>query len=124
MSTAQEIAERIRHKMIERFMQELAKILNKDEYEIQPNQDNEIEFSCEDVLKIYGKVYWIIGDEYINKVRPYERHLKHPPIYFRDGECKEMLRRMGIGKGIYLVKNGIVLGQVAIKELISRESAS
>ena len=118
MSTAQEIATEIRRKMIERYMQEIAKILNKDEHEIQPNQNNDIEFSCEDVLKIQGKVYWIIGNEYINKIRPHEKHLKYPPIYFRDGECKEMLKSYGISNGIYLVKNGIILKTLSLADLV------
>jgi len=119
MSTAQEVAAEIRRKMIERFMQEIAKILNKDEYEIQSAGDKDIEFSCEDVLKIQGKVYWIIGDEYIRKVKPHESRLKYPPIYFRDDECKEMLKRMGLKKGVYLVKNGIVLSTIPVENIVT-----
>ena len=105
------ISEELINELHRKYSQLLKKELNEavEEEKELPRQ----ELSCEEVKMIGGKVYYVIGDKYIQEVRKKEKRLKTPPIYFRSGECKEMLKEMGITEeGIYLVEKGKVIAKV------------
>jgi len=65
------------------------------------------EVPCDFVFDVANDVYLVFGKEWIKKVREKEikGELKHPPIYFGEGECPELREKLGIKEdGVYLLK--------------------
>jgi len=84
-----------------------------EDYKKEEKDSGGTKLSCEDVKRIYGTVYWVVGDNLIKSIKMVEDRLKYPPIYFRSGECSEMLSEMGINEpGVYVVKDGKLVRKI------------
>lgn len=85
----------------------------QDNRDVSKDEGGGTQLSCEDVKKIYGTVYWVIGDNLIQYIKSIESQIKHPTIYFKSGECEDMLKDMGITEpGVYMVKNGQLVRKI------------
>jgi len=107
----------INQKLLEELYKKYEKLLKNEvpapKQEAKEREVPRLELSCEEVKSISGDVYYVIGRKWIDEVKRMEKKLKIPPIYFREGECREMLEEMGIKEdGIYLVRNGKLIGKI------------
>lgn len=101
-------------KFEERFRAELQKALAaSEEVELKPSEkaalgiQNPIKLPCRVIEDTRRELYLVRGKENIAKVYEKEREsggFKYPCLYFEDGECPELFKKLGITKdGVYLL---------------------
>ncbi len=59
---------------------------------------------CDFLLEIPQTIIIIWGDELIKKYWDRQEEFKHPPVFIKDYECEEVLKKLGIKeKGVFLL---------------------
>jgi len=98
---------------IERKWEEWIRKIIRDEIKAKlerPSHEDEIgdlkgtKVPCDFLLEIPQTITIIWGDEFIKKYWDRQEEFEHPPVFIKDYECEEVLKKIGVKeKGVFLL---------------------